>query len=49
MVIEDNISDEKIQYDVNREDQKYQRYQQLKLINMNILQVKKQYLLTKDK
>ena len=49
MVIEDNISDEKIQYDVNREDQKYQRYQQLKLINMNILQVKKKYLLTKDK
>ena len=49
MVIEDNISDEKIQYDVNREYQKYQRYQQLKLINMNILQVKKKYLLTKDK
>ena len=49
MIIEDNISDEKIQYDVNREDQKYQRYQQLKLINMNILQVKKKYLLTKDK
>ena len=49
MVIEDNNSDEKIQYDVNREDQKYQRYQQLKLINMNILQVKKKYLLTKDK
>ena len=33
----------KLQYDINREARKYLHYHQVKLINMNILQVKKYY------
>ena len=41
MRIDDKITDEKLQYDINRETAKYQRYHLEKLINMNILKVKK--------
>ena len=41
MTIDDHIRDEKIQYDIKRELQKYQPYHQAKSINMNILKVKK--------
>ena len=41
MTIEDQIRDEKLQYDINREAAKYQLYRQVKLISMNILLVKK--------
>ena len=46
MKINDKIRDEKLQYHANREAAKY-RYCLEKLINMNILQVKKYYLLIK--
>ena len=42
MIIDDKIRDKKEKH------QKYQHYHQVKLINMNILQVKKYYLLFKD-
>ena len=42
MTIEDQIKDEKLQYDINRL-RKYQLYHQVKLINMNTLLVKKYY------
>ena len=42
MTIDDKIRDEKLQYDVNRE--KYQHHHLEKLINMNMLQVRKYYL-----
>ena len=42
MTIDDKIRDEKLQYDVNRE--KHQHNHLEKLINMNILQVRKYYL-----
>ena len=35
MTIEDQIKNEKLQYDINREAAKYQLYLQVKLINMN--------------
>ena len=41
MAIDYKIRDGKLQYDVNREPAKYQHYHQVKLINMNILQLKK--------
>ena len=41
MTIDDKIKDENLQYDINREPQKYRHYHLEKLINMNILQVKK--------
>ena len=47
MTIDDKIRDEKLQYDINREAAKNQHYRLEKLINMNILQVKKYYLLIK--
>ena len=47
MTIDDKIKDEKLQYDINREVKKHQRLCQVKLINMNILQEKKYYHLTK--
>ena len=47
MAIDDNIRDEKLQYDINREQQRYQHYHQGKFINMNFLQVKKCYHLIK--
>ena len=49
MTIDDKIRDEKLQYDINREAAKVQHYHIEKLINMNILQVKKQYLLIEGK
>ena len=39
MIIDDQISDEKLQYDINRD----QPYHLVKLISMNILLVKKYY------
>ena len=44
MTTDDKIRYEKVQYDINRN----QHYHQVKLINMNILQVKKYYLLIKE-
>ena len=52
MTIEDQIRDEKLQYDINREAlkmQKYQLYHQVKLISTNILLVKKYCLLLHSK
>ena len=49
MTIDDKIRDEKLQYDSNRKQQKYQHYHLEKLINMNILQVKEYCLLINDK
>ena len=43
MTIDDQIRDEKLQYDINREAAKIYN-----LINMNVLQVKKYYLLIKN-
>ena len=43
MTIDDQIRDEKLQYDINREAAKIDN-----LINMNVLQVKKYYLLIKN-
>ena len=40
MIIYDKILDEKLQYCINREAAKLSAYHQVKLINMNILQVK---------
>ena len=45
MTIDDQIKDEKFQYDINRLTE--QPYYQAKLISMNILQVKKYCLLIK--
>ena len=45
MTIDDKIRDETLQYDINREAKKYQLYYDITLRNMNILQVKKYYLL----
>ena len=47
MIIEDQIRDEKLQYDINTEAAKI--YHQAKLISMNILLVKKYYHLTSNK
>ena len=48
MAIDDNIRDEKLPYDTNRKAAKYQHYHLVKLINMNILQVKKYYQKIKE-
>ena len=48
MAIDDKIRDEKLGYDIQREAAKYQHYHLESLINMNILQVKKYYLLIKE-
>ena len=40
MTIDDNIRDEKLKYDTNKETPKISAYCQVKLINMNILQEK---------
>ena len=40
-------TDDKIGGDIHRERQKYHHYYQVKLINMNTLQAKKQYHLIK--
>ena len=44
MTIDDKIKYEKLQNDINRETTKYRHYHQVKLIKMNILQVKNYYL-----
>ena len=49
MTKEDEISDEKLQYDLTKKQQKSPHYHQVKLRNINILQVKKYYLLMKEK
>ena len=48
MEIDDKIRNEKLQYDVNRKVAKHHHYHKVKLINMNILQVKKYYVLLKE-
>ena len=48
-IIDDKIRDKKSQYNINKEAAKNQHYNPEYLINMNILQVKKQCLLIKDK
>ena len=45
MTISENIRDEILQYDVNRQASKVSATAQVKLINMDILQVKKYCLL----
>ena len=49
MTIEDQIRDEKLQYDINREAGKRSAYNQARLISMNILLVRKYYLLLNNK
>ena len=49
MTTDDKIREEKLQYDINREAAKISPLLSRKLINMNILQVKKYYLLIKYK
>ena len=49
MTIEDNFRDEKLQYVTNKEDVKVSTLSLGKLINMNIIQVKKDYLLLTSK
>ena len=49
MTIYDRIRDEKLQCDLTKKLQKCQHYHQVKLINTNILQVKKHYLMLKNK
>ena len=41
MSIDDNIKDEKLQYELTENQQKNQYHHQVKLINLNILHVKK--------
>ena len=47
MTIFDKITDENLQYDIKKNQQKYLIYYQIKLININIFQVKLHYLLIK--
>ena len=47
MTNDDKITDEKLQNEINRKALKNQHYQMIKLVNMNIVQVKKYYLLMK--
>ena len=49
MIIDDEIRDEKLLYDIAEKQLKYLHYHLEKLIDMNILQVKKYCLLIKDK
>ena len=49
MTLKDQIRDEKLQYDINREAAKYQLYHQVKLISMNISLVKIYYHLINRK
>ena len=48
MVTDDKIRDEKLQYDINGRQKKYQHYHLEKLIKMNILQVRKYDLPIKE-
>ena len=49
MTIDDQIRDEKPQYDINREAAEIQLYPQTKLVSMNILLVKKYQHIIKNK
>ena len=49
MTIVDKIRNEKLQYNINREAAKFQHFLLEKLLNMNMLQVKKYYLLIEAK
>ena len=49
MAIEDNIRGEKLQYDIDREAAKTSALLSGKMINLNILQVKKYCLLVEGK
>ena len=49
MAINDQIRDEKLQYDIVRKLPKYQPYHQAKLISMNILLSTKYYHLISNK
>ena len=49
MTIEDQIRDEKLQYDINKEAAKISALSSAKLISTNILLVKKYYLLINNK
>ena len=49
MTIDDKISDENFKIILKEKQQKYQHYHQVKLIKMNMLQVKKCFLLIKGK
>ena len=49
MTIDNQMKDEKIQYDINREAAKILALSSGKIISMNILQVKKYCLLIKNK
>ena len=48
MTIDDNIRDQKLQYDTNREAAKISTLLSGKINKQNILQVKKDYLLIKE-
>ena len=48
MTTDDKIRGEKLQYDINREAAKLSAISSGKLINMNILKVKKYYFLIKE-
>ena len=48
MTIDDKTGDQKLQYDLNREAAKISTLSSGKIINMNILQVKKYYLLIQE-
>ena len=39
MIIGDKVGTEKLEFNINRKATKYHHYHQVKLINMNILQV----------
>ena len=47
MAINDSIRDEKLRYDIEKEAAKYRHYHQIKLININVLQLKIRHHLIK--
>ena len=49
MTTDDKIRDEKLEYGMTEKQQNYQHYHLEKLINTNILQVKKYYFLIENK
>ena len=49
MTIDVKTRDEKLQHDIGEKQQKHHYYYQAKLINMNTLRVKNNYLLKKFK
>ena len=49
MTIDDKIRDEKLQYGINREAAKISALSSGKIDKLNVLQVKKYYLLIKEK